>query len=404
MSTSTDARDDGPFGHVSQEIDIFTGTPVVPLPPSARKPEGRRREGPSLLVGRDRALVRWLCRVRYATRAQIQERCYPLDQMPSRQTVAARLASLQGRGWLEKHPGVGGYPIYQPTRRAYDEVGEGTRYLPTPSLGTMEHSLRLTDLIVELETGRQELPAGYPSPVTVLTEREITAEDKAPVKMRRRSGARVDVGEYEPVYGYLSDDGERRGFPDALVLPIAPEDWEPGRPFADSIAIEYERSEKPLAEYRAIIHAYSDTTRRTAPAEAVASARQALVGLNLPQIEALPAIPMPRGGRYRHVLYVCEDQRIKTLVEQAALGLRVGDFVLTMLAPPPRYNRPPARTTPPWPVGQRRRGDTPVDAQLMRISKTRLVGYLVSVGLAEAVLEALAPTGWVEADDGTAQQ
>ncbi len=82
--------------------------------------------------------------------------------MPSRQAVAARLASLQAGGWLEKHPGIGGYPIYQPTLRAYNEVGEGTRYLPSPSMGTMEHTLRLTDFIVELETGRQELPAGYP--------------------------------------------------------------------------------------------------------------------------------------------------------------------------------------------------------------------------------------------------
>ena len=43
-----------------------------------------------------------------------------------------------------------------------------------------------------------------------------------------------------------------------------------------------------------------------------------------------------------------------------------------------------------------------MDAQLMRISKKRLVHYLVSVGLGEAALESLAPTEWAGAEDGTA--
>ncbi|WP_456598814.1 hypothetical protein [Blastococcus sp. SYSU DS0616] len=393
MTIPAHAEDDSPFAHSAQSIDIFTGLPEVTPASTHTDPrgtrKGRRTRGPSLLTGRNRVLVTWLCRVRYATRAQIQERCYPLDQMPTRQAVAARLASLQAGGWLAKHPGIGGYPIYQPTLRAYNEVGEGTRYLPSPSMGTMEHTLRLTDLIVELETGRQELPAGYPTSVTVLTEREITAEDKAPPKMRYPAGDRTDAGEYQPVYGYLSDDGTRRGFPDALVLPIDPTEWEMGQPYADAIAVEYERSEKPLAEYRAIIRAYVDTTRRTAPPEAAAAARRTLAGLNLPQIEALPVISVPRGGRYRHVLYVCESARIKTLVETAARDLRVGDFVLTMLAPPARFNRSPERTTRPWPARTCRRVGAPVDVQLMRLPKSSLVDFVVSMGLGEAALEAL---------------
>ncbi|MPQ96878.1 hypothetical protein GB931_02860 [Modestobacter sp. I12A-02628] len=386
-------RDDSPFAVPEDGVDIFFGAPDLAPPgtpdPSTRKGKGRRKEGPVLLVAQNRALVTWLCRVRYATRAQIQERWYPLDQMPTRQAVAARLAALQAGGWIEKHPGIGGYPIYQPTVRAYNEVGDGTRYHPNPSLGTMEHTLRLTDLIVELETGRHELPAGYPTSVTVLTEREITAEDKAPPKMRHRAGARSDVWRYQPVYGYLSDDGKRRGFPDALVLPIDPAEWESGQSFANAIAVEYERSEKPLAEYRAIIRAYRDTTRRTAPQEAVAAARQSLAGLNLPQIEALPVISVPRGGRYRYVLYVCETPRIKVLVERAALDLRVGDFVLTMLAPPPRFNRSPERTTKPWPPSKRGRPEAPLGVQLMRLPKARLVDYLLSMGAGEAALEVL---------------
>ncbi|TKJ21343.1 hypothetical protein [Blastococcus sp. CCUG 61487] len=392
MTIPVHADEDSPFAHPGQSIDILTGLPDV-APPRRRTvskgKRGERRKGaPAFLAGRDRVLVTWLCRVRYATRAQIQERCYPLDQMPTRQAVAARLASLQAGGWIEKHPGVGGYPIYQPTLRAYNEVGEGTRYLPTPSLGTMEHTLRLTDLIVELETGRQELPAGYPTSVTILTEREITAEDKAPPKMEYRP--RSNAAEYQPVYGYLSENGARRGFPDALVLPIAPTEWESGQPFAGAIAVEYERSEKPLDEYKAIIRAYVDTARRTAPPAAVAAARRSLAGLNLPQVEALPVIPVPRGGRYRHVLYICESPRIKGLVERAALDLRVGDFVLTMLAPPPRFNRTPERTTRPWSPAMHRRREASVDVQLTRLPKARLVDYLVSMGLAESALEALA--------------
>ena len=397
MTFPASAQDDSPFAPFVEGIDIFTGVaPAVPhsIPAAVKREKERRKASPRLLTGRDRGLVRWLCRVRYATRAQIQERCYPLDQMPTRQAMAARLVSLQAGGWIEKHPGIGGYPVYQPTLRAYNEVGEGTRYLPSPSLGTMEHTLRLTDLIVELEMGRQELPAGYPTSVTVLTEREITAEDKAPPKMRRRAGPHTEAAGYEPTYGYVSTDGHRRGFPDALILPIDPAEWESEQAFADAIAVEYERSEKPLAEYRAIIGAYRDTAMRTAPREAVCAARRALTGLNLPQIESLDVIPVPRGGRYRHVLYVCENSRIKTLVEQAARDLRVGDFVLTMLAPPARFNRPPQRTTSTWPTGKRRRGETPVDVQLTRLSKSSLVGYLVSVGLAEAALEALTPADW----------
>jgi len=399
MTIPTHVEEDSPFAQPAQRIDIFTGLPEVAAATALARAEGRgrgrgrREEGPLLLTGRNRVLVAWLCRVRYATRAQIQERCYPLDQMPTRQAAAARLASLQAGGWIEKHPGIGGYPVYQPTGRAYNEVGEGMRYLP-PSLGTMEHTLRLTDLIVELETGRQELPAGYPTTVTVLTEREITAEDKAPPKMRRRAGAESGAGEYHPVYGYASDDGARRGFPDALVLPLNPAEWQAGHPFADAIAIEYERSEKPLVEYRAILHAYLATARRTAPPAAVAAARLPLAGLTLPEIEALPVISVPRGGRYRHVLYLCENPRIKSLVDQAARDLRVGDFVLTMLAPPARFNRPPERTTRPWPSGKRRGRGTPVAVQLMRLPKSSLVDYLVALGLGDAAAEALSPADW----------
>ena len=95
-------------------------------------------------------------------------------------------------------------------------------------------------------------------------------------------------------------------------------------------------------------------------------------------------ISVPRGGRYRHVLYVCESARIKTLVETAARDLRVGDFVLTMLAPPARFNRSPERTTRPWPARTRRRVGAPVD-----VTETSRVAEFNDVdGLAAALASA----------------
>jgi hypothetical protein len=208
------------------------------------------------------------------------------------------------------------------------------------------------------------------------------------------SGVTRGTVAWHPTYGYLSDDGHRRGFPDAMVLPFDPDSWKSGSQVTDAIAVEYERTEKLLDDYKEIIAAYRDTAWRTAPEEAIAEVTEALRDVNHLQMNVLPVLPLPRGGRYRHVLYVCENPRIKGLVEKAGRELRVGDFVLTMMAPAARFNRSPERTTQPWVAGKRRGSAAAVDVQLMRLPKAQIVEYLVRMGLAEAAAEAMAPPGY----------
>lgn len=419
MSISPLHPADSPFALPAGEIDILTGTlsPVASLTPAAPRSTGgkatRKRGGKTSaakwaapLVGRDRELVRWLTRVRYASHPQIRARWFPLDQMPTVSASGKWLTRLSSRGWIESRPGIGGYPLWQATSRGYNEVGEGLRHLDA-SLGTLQHGLLLVDLIVDLETGRQELPRGYPTGegLTVVTERVITHEDKAPGKMRkqpRSPGVTVTPGggvveadqpvdEYHPKYGYLSSDGQRRGFPDALIVPVPSDQWEPGQSVTDAIAVEVELSEKSVHEYRALLAAYADTTWRTAPQEARDAIFASQQGLSLVDLQGRPR-QMAAGGQFRHVLYVCGSERIRSLVVRATQELGLTGFVLTMLAPPPRYDRNPPRTTPEWPAEKRPRREVPVRSRLMRLPKQEIVEHLVAMGLGEAVVEALTRT------------
>lgn len=355
-------------------------------------------------VPTDYEIVEFLALFRYATRAQIARRFYPLDAMPTQQTFDKRLGRLQACGWIEKHDGPGRWPVYQPTRLGHAGIEIETEHLPEPSLATMEHTLGLADYLIEVETGRSPVPGFDGAPVRVITERQISAEDKSPTRMcrppvgseedrlfydaadGRQFRAAAGSDRREPIFGYWDRNSGRRGFPDALIVSA---DWAPGTPVTGAVAVEYERSEKTggVATYEKILRAYVETNWWTTSPQAQKDASYTIARFST---SANRLRLMPPGGRYRLVLYVCATERIQRVIEQAARNVAPYGFVWTVLAGDPHYDVAPQRTTEKWSAGKRQRRLS-AEAALRQISKDRLVEHLVAQGLAEDAVAALLP-------------
>lgn len=361
---------------VPADVDFFPDLPRGSSPTSSdgRTIPGERR----MLRGveqrrvfpqqRDYQVVLLLARCRYLTAPQVMRAVWPREAMPPRQAVNALLGRLQRLGWVEKRaPLDTRLPVYQLSRRGHD-VAAGvdhdvvTSYLPVPAVATAEHTLMLNDLVIAWENGQGWLPDGFSHPVRVVTERQITAADKAPARVpkrfQRRQQSHVfvvpggeDQAADEPTYGYLTLDG-RRGFPDALILPASAMRVE------GAIAVELERTAKEGRDYARVLRAYKRTAERT--------------------------------GRYSKVLYLSPDQSILDKVRTAAANVGAEHLLLTKCTPRPIYREFPERTTPVQP----RRGQTglSVGRALWNLPKRSLIEWLIRNGLADAAAEALEAT------------
>ncbi|WP_139245736.1 hypothetical protein [Geodermatophilus amargosae] len=266
---------------------------------------------------------------------------------------------------MEMQQVLKGVHVYQPTRQGYEmaeSAGVVTKYLPRPSPGTLEHTLSLNDLLISWEMGEGWLPDGFPRPVTVVTEREITAADKAPatnqpsgvgLQWSAKGNLKASARD-EPVHGYLDVHGRRR-YPDALILPVG---WERGMSVRGAIAVEYERSEKEAPDYRVLMRGYRRATIR---------------------------------GKYAHVLYISPRDALLNKVAQAAEDVNAPPGMLQILrAPEALWGEQPQRTTP----GQLDRDGScaSVVQRLSGLPKDHLIAYLVARGLADDALEDLTAT------------
>jgi hypothetical protein len=375
----TSSAFDSPFVLGGGEVDIFAGTPAPradpagdaltsPLENLSRKQRPRRgvAERGVFPQGRDLEVVGWLARVRLATAPQVMRRVWPREAMPPRQAVSALLSRLQRLGWVEKRtPLSTRWPVYQLTRAGYDVSCDvypdvETQYLAHPSAATLEHTLLLNDCVIAWENGRGWLPDGFSRPVRIVTEREITAVDKAPMRRPQKyqsqvfhaPGGEPDMSD-EPVYGYVSLNGSR-AFPDALIIPVGSQ--REGRVLG-AIAVEYERTDKDPRDYQRVLLAYRKTAERT--------------------------------GRYAHVLYISPSQTILDKVRAAAIEVGAENLVLTLPAPQPLYDRFPERTTPPQ--AKRPQPGLPAGRMLRQVPKRDLIAWLQDMGLADAAAEALEP-------------
>ncbi|MGY1793099.1 replication-relaxation family protein [Geodermatophilus sp. SYSU D00525] len=374
---------DSPFVLSGGEVNIFAGTPAPRADPAgdaltsrpgnlSRKQRPRRgvAERGVFPQGRDLEVVGWLARVRLATAPQVMRRVWPREAMPPRQAVSALLSRLQRLGWVEKRtPLATRWPVYQLTRAGYDVSCDvypdvETQYLAHPSAATLEHTLLLNDCVIAWENGRGWLPDGFSRPVRIVTEREITAVDKAPMRRPAQYQAREQSRVFlapggepympdEPVYGYLSVNGSR-AFPDALIVSVGSQR---GGRVRGAIAVEYERTDKDPRDYQRVLLAYRRTAERT--------------------------------GKYAHVLYISPSQTILAKVRAAAIEVGAEDMVLTLAAPQPRYDRFPERTTPLRP--KRPQPEMPPERMLRQVPKRDLIAWLQDMGLADAAAEALEP-------------
>lgn len=380
----TSSASDSPFALGGGEVDIFAGTPapradpagggslISPLGNPSRRQRPRRgvAERGIFPQARDYEVVGWLARVRLATAPQVMRRVWPREAMPPRQAVSALLSRLQRLGWVEKAtPLATRWPVYQLTRAGYD-VSCGvypdvqTQYIAHPSAATLEHTLLLNDCVIAWENGRGWLPERLPRPVGIVTEREITAVDKAPTRRpekyqsRKQSqvfhapGGEPDMSD-EPVYGYVSLNGSR-AFPDALIIPLASQF---GGRVHGAVAVEYERTDKDPRDYQRVLLAYRRTAERT--------------------------------GKYAHVLYISPSQTILDKVRAAAIEVGAQNLVLTLPAPEPLYDRFPERTTPRQ--AKRPQSEMPAGSMLRQVPKRDLIAWLQDMGLADAAAEALEP-------------
>ncbi len=370
---------DTPFVLGGGEVDIFAGTPAPRADPAgdalasrlgtlSRKQRPRRgvAERGVFPQGRDLEVVGWLARVRLATAPQVMRRVWPREAMPPRQAVSALLSRLQRLGWVERRtPLATRWPVYQLTRAGYDVSCDvypdvATQYLAHPSAATLEHILLLNDCLIGWENGRGWLPERFPRPVRIVTEREITAVDKAPMRRPQKyqsqvfhaPGGEPDMSD-EPVYGYVSVNGSR-AFPDALIIPVGSQ--REGRVLG-AIAVEYERTDKDPRDYQRVLLAYRRTAERT--------------------------------GKYAHVLYISPSQTILDKVRAAAIEVGAENLVLTLPAPQPLYDRFPERTTPLQ--AKRPQPGMPAGRMLRQVPKRHLIAWLQDMGLADAAAEALEP-------------
>lgn len=379
----TSSASDSPFLLDGGEVNIFPGTPAPRADPpggSLASPLGNpsRKERPRRGVaergvfpqGRDLEVVGWLARVRLATAPQVMRRVWPREAMPPCQAVSAMLSRLQRLGWVEKRtPLATRWPVYQLTRAGYDVSCDvypdvETQYLAHPSAATLEHTLLLNDCVIAWENGRGWLPEWFPRPVRIVTEREITAVDKAPTRRPERyqsrkqpqvfyaPGGEQDTSD-EPVYGYVSINGSR-AFPDALIVPAGSQR---GGPVHGAIAVEYERTDKDPRDYQRVLLAYRRTAEQT--------------------------------GKYARVLYISPSQTILAKVRAAAIEVGAENLVLTLAAPQPLYDRFPERTTPLQ--AKRPQPEMPPGRMLRQVPKRDLIAWLEDMGLAETAAEALEP-------------
>lgn len=362
---------------------------------TGRESKGGKRKARGRRVSpqpRDYEVITWLARVRYATTPQVMRKVWGTDPagMPPRQAAAALLGRLQRAGWVEQRhalPTGSQWPVYQCTRAGFEVATLAdpkivTRYIAHPSPGTLAHGLTLTDLSIAWEQGHLWLPEDFEGPVRVVSEREITATDRAipktPEKYKPKAGptehtpgstaaldaARAEALAAEPVYGYSLHPGAPTRFPDALILPAGVRG---GRWPEGAIAVEYEQTDKG-EKYLDILRAYKATVERTARYGADTGRNTA---------------------KYRHVLYVSPSQSILEKVWAAAVEVGAEDLVLLMTAPDPKYTVWPERTTPPQ---AKRPGQQPVDRLLRQVPKGDLIEWLMKTGLAAAAVEALERT------------
>lgn len=236
-------------------------------------------------------LLVWLLRVGYATNQQVQRQFW--DRPVNRTTSQRVLARLVETGFLSQTT-LNGESVYFPTGHAVawanrvDPARIATGPMRNLGAGRTEHTLMLTDLVIQIERNGWGTPLGINRP-TFVTEREIDVTDAAPKLTAFEAKARDAAAKHrgpEPLtraeHG-LAKAARRQGLdqPRTAVwsLPRAngtgfhrPDMmlWEdftvnsvmpagiPGNQWAASrIAVEVEESAKTLKEYIAIMRTYA---------------------------------------------------------------------------------------------------------------------------------------------------